>query len=258
MKHTTAKRTCWSILLTLFTLFLPGQDQPSFKDTGWILSAPYAPVFQVLDTESSLGPYATKSKTITLQDLVNFHGHPCDGLILAATALHTGLRRLYPEGIVDRTDTGIVTNNSPCFGDAGAYLTGGRIRFGTQKIDPAMGNAFIIHRFSTGQTIRVSLKREVFPTELSELETTIKQGDANLEQVRQCQRLQLKWIRTLTGTSPEQLFDIEALSGFQWHPDSYEHRGVRGDVRMKEITGTPECLRPSPHKEDGPLPAGRK
>jgi len=111
--------------------------EPDLKPTwyffDWAAKAPYAPVFHVLDTESSLGRYARRTKAITLKDLVKFHGHLCDGLVTAAVALNLGFKALYPEGIIDRTDTGCVTNNSPCFGDVAAYLTGGRIRFGTQK-----------------------------------------------------------------------------------------------------------------------------
>ena len=83
----------------------------------WMANAAYAPSFQVLDTESSLGPYARQAKTITLQDLIKMHGHPCDGLVTAACAMSVGLQALYPDGIIDRTDTGCITNNSPCYGD---------------------------------------------------------------------------------------------------------------------------------------------
>ena len=84
----------------------------------WMCDSPYVPVFRVLDTESSLGPYADRTKTVTLADLVKMHGHPCDGLVTAACALSVGLRELYPDGVVDRTDTGGICNNSPCYGDA--------------------------------------------------------------------------------------------------------------------------------------------
>jgi len=204
-------------------------------DIRWMLSAPHAPTFRVLDTESSLGPYAVQSKTLTLQDLVRMHGHPCDGLVLAACALHFGLPKLYPDGIVDRTDTGIITNNSPCFGDVGEYLTGGRIRFGTQKIDPTMKNEFIVYRFSTGKAIKISLKPGVFPKALTTTEAILRNGRKNLELVKRCQALQLGWIRRLLNTAPEELFDIRELPEFRWVADKYEHTGERGDVRMKSI-----------------------
>jgi len=139
-------------------------DAPAWYYFDWMTTARYSPVFHVKDTESSLGPYASQTKTITLKDLVKMHGHPCDGLVTAACAMSVGLKTLYPNGVIDRTDTGCITNNSPCYGDVAAYLTGGRIRFGTQKIDPSLGNEFIIHRFSTNETVKVSLKPGRIPS----------------------------------------------------------------------------------------------
>lgn|GEM_PF-2252646 len=164
--HNSHERTCVPLSLA---------EQGPYFD--WLTGSPFSPVFRVLDTESSLGPYAEKPKTITLTDLVNMHGHPCDGLVTAACGLFVGLKVLYPDGVIDRTDTGCITNNSPCFGDAAAYLTGGRIRFGTQKVDPALGNEFILYRFSTCEAIRISLKPGVFPEEVLGLERTIRAGD---------------------------------------------------------------------------------
>ncbi len=212
-------------------------------DIQWMLTAPHAPTIRVLDTESSLGPYAVQTKTITLRDLVQLHGHPCDGLVLAASALHFGFPALYPNGIVDRTDTGIITNNSPCFGDVGAYLTGGRIRFGTQKVDPTMKNEFIVCRFSTGKAVKISLKPGVFPESLTRMEAIIRHGNATLAEVRHCQQLQLQWIRTLLYTVPGQLFEVRELRDFHWIPDSYGHMGKRGDTRIKSISKNPADIR---------------
>src|SRR5665811_1458083 len=47
----------------------------------WLAKAPYLPSFEVLDTQSSLGPYAKEAKLIGLKDLIKMHGHPCDGLV---------------------------------------------------------------------------------------------------------------------------------------------------------------------------------
>ena len=93
---------------------------PTWYYFDWLAEAPYAPTFRVLDTESSLGPYAEHLKTITLKDLVKMHGHPCDGLVTAACAMSVGLNQFYPNGVIDRTDTCCITNNSPCYGDVAA------------------------------------------------------------------------------------------------------------------------------------------
>ena len=177
----------------------------------WAASAPYAQTFEMLDTESSLGPYAKQTKTITLKDLVKMHGHLCDGLVTASCGLRLGLDRLYPDGIIDRTDTCCITNNSPCFGDTAAYLTGGRIRFGTQKIDPDMSNELIIYRMSTKQAVKISLKKGVFPPELAELEKKIKSGDFAIEQMRLCQELGWDFAESLINKPLNESFVVENI-----------------------------------------------
>jgi len=199
----------------------------------WMARAPFAPGFKVLDTQSSLGPYATSSKTIGLKDLIKMHGHPCDGLVTAACALSLGLPRLYPNGVVDRTDTACITNNSPCYGDVAAYLTGGRIRFGTQKIDPSLHNEFILYRLSTEQAVKVSLRPGVFPPRVAELEKKLRSGDFTLEEMRQCQQLEWDYAKDLLNKPLEQSFMVEDLKGFTWTPDPYIHQGPRGDIVNK-------------------------
>lgn len=211
------------------------ENSPDWYYFDWLAHAPYAPAFHVLDTESSLGPYASRTKTITLKDLVKMHGHACDGLVTAACALAVGLAELYPDGVIDRTDTGVISNNSPCFGDVAAYLTGGRIRFGTQKIDPRLGNEFILYRFSTGRAVRVYLKPGVFPAEIVDLEKAIRGGNYTLDDVRRCQKLQWEYARGLVNRPLTESFGVEKLDNFVWDPDPYPHRGVRGDVLLKDV-----------------------
>jgi formylmethanofuran dehydrogenase subunit E len=199
----------------------------------WMAHAPDAPVFAVRDTESSLGPYARQTKTITLKDLVKMHGHPCDGLVTAACALSVGLRELYPDGVIDRTDTGGICNNSPCYGDVVEYLTGGRIRFGTQKIDPRLGNEFILYRFSTHQAVKVALKPGVFPVAVAQLEAKIRLGDFSVADMRRCQQLEWDYARNLLQHPLAESFTVTPLANFTWQPDAYEHLGTRGDIINK-------------------------
>ena len=236
------KLTFISLLCILF--FFTGCS-PTAKDghsdkvcwyyPDWIANAPYVPAFEVLDTESSLGPYAAKTKTITLKDLIKMHGHPCDGLVTAACGLSLGLKELYPNGIIDRTDTCCITNNSPCFGDVASYLTGGRIRFGTQKIDPNMGNEFIVYRISTKQAVKVLLREGVFPLKLAELEMKMKSGNFNIEQMRQCQKLGWVFAESLLSRPLEESFTVKVLKDFTWQPDPYIHCGPRGDIINKNV-----------------------
>lgn len=212
-----------------------GREASDWFFPRWLADAPYAPTFKVLDTQSSLGPYASRTKTITLKDLVKMHGHPCDGLVTAACALSVGLRELYPDGVIDRTDTGGICNNSPCYGDVVAYLTGGRIRFGTQKIDPRLGNEFILYRFSTHQAAKVELKPGVFPAEVSRLEAQIRRGDFTVADMRRCQQLEWDYARALLQQPLANSFTVTSLTNFNWQPDAYEHLGTRGNIIKKNI-----------------------
>ena len=211
----------------------PGRETADWYYPGWMAHAPSAPTFQVLDTESSLGPYANRIKTITLQDLVKMHGHPCDGLVTATCAASLGLRKLYPDGVIDRTDTGGVCNNSPCYGDVVEYLTGGRIRFGTQKIDPSLGNGFIFYRFSTRQAVKVQLNSGIFPAETAQLEAEIRNGDSSVADLRRCQQLEWDYARALLQRPLAESFTVTPLANFVWQPDAYEHLGSRGDIINK-------------------------
>ena len=214
---------------------LAGEKISDDRLVAGMLRAPYAPCFAVRDTESSLGPYASRAKNITLADLVQMHGHLCDGLVTAACALKLGLNELYPDGVVDRTDTGGISNNSPCYGDVTAYLTGGRIRFGTQKIDPKLGSVFILYRFSTRQAVSVALKLGVFPGEVASLEKQIRCGIFTLADMRRCQQLQWEFARQLLQHPLTDSFTITPLPQFVWQPDSYEHLGTRGDIVNKNV-----------------------
>lgn len=199
----------------------------------WMAQSPYAPTFHVLDTESSLGPYAKEAKTITLKDLVKMHGHPCDGLVTAACAMNVGLSQIYPDGVIDRTDTCCITNNSPCYGDVAAYLTGGRIRFGTQKIAPSMGHAFVLYRISTRQAVRVSLRPNVFPRQLAALESRIRSGNFTAADMDRCQKWQWDYARALLQKPLDESFDVDILEDFNWEADPYVHIGTRGDITNK-------------------------
>jgi hypothetical protein len=142
---------------------------------------------------------------------------------------------LYPDKAIDRTDTGCITNNSPCFGDVAAYLTGGRIRFGTQKIDPGLGNEFIVYRFSTREAVKVSLSPGVFPEEIIRLERVIRTGSFSVEDMRRCQKLQWEYARTLMQRPLTESFIVERMPTFEWKPDVYEHQGKRGDIVSKNV-----------------------
>ena len=158
------------------------------------------------------------------------HGHAYDGLVMAAAALSVGLGELYPDGIIDRTDTGCISNNSPCFGDVAAYLTGGRIRFGTQKLDKTRGLSFVVYRFSTGEAIEVELRQGVIPKPLKALESKLRSGSFTTEELRECQVAQWDYAKSILRHPLDQSFRTQRIKDMLWTPDPYEPASARGDI----------------------------
>ncbi len=196
---------------------------------------------RVLDTESSLGPLAGAPREVTLGDLVRFHGHPCDGLVAAAEGITLGLKALFPHGAVDRTDLAAVTNASPCYSDAAAYLTGARQLYGTLVIDRDLGDEWLLLRRSTGRAVRVALKEGVKPAELPALEHRLRGVGCDQALILEVQRLQAAFVRTLLTHPAPSLYTVETLPSFP-----YPVTGTRPDAAMARCGREPHRRGPGP------------
>ena len=185
-------------------------------DTAALAAARFAPAVKVVDTVSSLGPLATVPQPVTLADLVRYHGHPCDGLVVAAAGIAAGLERLFPGGVVDRTDLVAAANASPCYGDAAAYLTGARARYGTLVVDSSLGDVWILHRRSNGATVRVSLRPGIKPAELPGLEGELRSRGCDRPLMARVAALQDELIRRVLATDPAAVFEVAALPAFPY------------------------------------------
>jgi len=114
------------------------------------------PSFEVIDTRSAQGRLNPRPKTVTVADLVLFHGHGCDGLLRGTWAMRALADVAFPGQPFDRSDLVVVSKNSPCLGDLAAYLAGGRARFGTHRLDDTLGVGFKVQRLSNGEAWEVS------------------------------------------------------------------------------------------------------
>ncbi len=145
----------------------PPAPRPAAGRREWYVPAwldvPGLPVFEVIDTRSAQGRLDVRPKTVTVADLVLFHGHACDGLLRGAWAMRALCDAALGTGPLDRSDLLVVSKNSPCLGDVAAYLTGGRARFGTHRLDPSLGAGFQIQVLSTGQAWEVREEEGFFP-----------------------------------------------------------------------------------------------
>jgi formylmethanofuran dehydrogenase subunit E len=213
-----------------------GDQAPDWYYPGWLAEAPYAPVFQVRDTVNKYGRYAVETKTITVKDLIKFHGHFCGGLVEGATALRVAFDRLFPDGVIDRTDLEIASSNSACGGDVAAYLTGARARFGSHVIDPQLKESdFVVRRVSTGETVRVVINAATYPHEVRRQMKKVESGDFTPADIDRFQDLQWEYARTLVSRPPTESVDVLKHPAYEWPAPPCKDLGRRRDNDYKAV-----------------------
>ena len=204
----------------------------------WAATAKYNQPILVLDTDSALGRYSMNTKEIGLKDLARMHGHLCDGLVIAFVQIKAVLNKLFPEGVVDRTDLQGVSKNGPCWVDALAFMTGARINFQTLRIDNSIGDGYIIQKISTGEAYEVHLKPGIFPVAQDNLEKKIRALRAagqtvTPEDIDSLDKMANGLSQKLLNTEPAGILDIKLLAHYKFVP--IDLFGGRGDVINKAM-----------------------
>jgi formylmethanofuran dehydrogenase subunit E len=233
----------------------PSAEPPTVADAGenvarpaedffpaWATSAKFNQPVLVRDTQSALGRLSASPKEISLKDLARMHGHLCDGLVICFVELKAALQRLFPDGVVDRTDLRIVSKNGPCWVDAAAWMTGARINFQTLRVDSAVGDGFIVQKISTKEAWEVRLKPSVFPEPLATLENQIRNLRAdgktvNPADVDRLEEMANALIRHLLNTPPTELLSLTERPAYRFRfNDLY---GERGDIINRDLPQPP-------------------
>jgi formylmethanofuran dehydrogenase subunit E len=203
---------------------------------SWLGAAPYAPVFEVRDTENKYGRYAARTKTITIKDLIKFHGHFCGGLVESAASLRVAFDLLFPDKVVDRTDIRVASNNSACGGDVAAYLTGARARFGSHVIDRKLTESeFYVQLVSTGRIVHVKLSPVVYPKEVKAQMKKIEAGKFKPEDIDRFQELQWAYAKRMVNRPLKNSFIVEEVKEYQWPEASCKNLGKRKDNDYKSV-----------------------
>jgi len=226
---------------------IPVDDVPT--DPGWYVpqwleEAVALPQFEVIDTRSAQGRLDPHPKIITIADLVLMHGHACDGLLRGAYALRALGDVAFPGRPFDRTDLLVVSKNSPCLGDVAAYLTGGRARFGTHRLDDRLGVGFVVRVRSTGATWEVREEPGFFPPLIAAWEAAllddglIPEGLLSLADKAELaavnEAAQWNWVRSeLLPSRPADHYKVRALDDAEL-PDPL-HVGRRTDVVNRDL-----------------------
>ena len=200
----------------------------------WLAKAPHTPVFQVRDTVNKYGRYAAETKTVNLGDLIKYHGHFCGGLVESALSLSVAFNTLFADGVIDRTDLKIASNNSACGGDVAAYLTGARTRFGSHVIDPKLKESdFVVQKVSTRQTVRVSINVKTYPHDVRTLMRKIELGEATPENLDRFQALQWAYARKLVNQPGNESVVLVRSPDYVWPKTSCGDMGRRRDNDYK-------------------------
>jgi formylmethanofuran dehydrogenase subunit E len=187
------------------------------------LDVPGLPAFEVIDTRSAQGRLDRRPKTVTVADLVLFHGHACDGLLRGVWAMRALADVALGTALFDRSDLMVVSKNSPCLGDVAAYLTGGRARFGTHRLDDTLGVGFQIEVLSADAAWEVREGPGFFPDLIAGWEAALLAD--NLDEVDKAELLavheaaQWDWVRqSLLPSVPAEHYHVARLDRLELPP----------------------------------------
>lgn len=222
------------------------------------LDVPGLPVFEVIDTRSAQGRLDVRPKTVTVADLVLFHGHACDGLLRGLWAMRALCDAAFGSAPLDRSDLLVVSKNSPCLGDLAAYLTGGRARFGTHRLDPSLGVGFQIQVLSTGEAWEVREETGFFPPLIAAWEAALLGEEFSEDDKRDLlavnEAAQWDWVRqSLLPSRPADHYRPRRLDAFS--PPAALLEAPRTDTVNRAVR--PPAYATSPYDPDIDAPDAR-
>lgn len=172
---------------------------------------------KVIDTDFSKGQL-TNIQNVKYDDLVKFHGHSCDGLLEGMQALQVGLKVLYPDGIVDRTNTRIISRSSPCLTDAAIYLTGGRYQYNTFYVTDSIPGIYVIQRIDNKRTVIVNRREKIKPEIIDIMGKQAIAKELSYSQLRKLKLLEEKYSHKLRKSKPQLNFIVKELYNYRWNP----------------------------------------
>lgn len=181
------------------------------------VSISFSQTITVNDTDFSKGKLGNIQK-IKLHDVAKLHGHLCDGLVEGFIALDFGLKQLYPDGIVDRTNTRIVSKSSPCLADVAIYLSGGRSQYDTFYVDNSIEGLYVVQRIDNLKTISIIRKPNVKPAIIDELGNKAINKELSECELEELRKLEEDYTQLLKKSKPENLFEVVEVATFKWEP----------------------------------------
>ena len=172
--------------------------------------------FQVVDTDFSKGRLGYRQE-VTLDDLVRLHGHLCDGLIEGTLAMRYGLHHLYPDGVIDRTNTRVVSRSSPCLADAALFLSGARYQYGTFLVSDDIPALYVIGKVNQEEALLIRRKDGVKPAVIDALGAIAIAGRLSPCGLDSLRKLEEDYLAFLMAAEDEDaLFAAEKVDSFNW------------------------------------------
>ncbi len=194
---------------------------------------------KVLDTDFSKGRL-THQQSICLDDAAKFHGHLCDGLAVGFLGLREAAYKLYPDSIIDRTNTRVVSKSSPCITDIGIYLSGGRYQYNTFYASDSIQYLYIVQRIDNSKAYGVKLKPGIKPAAIDSLGNIAATGKLDACNIKQLKELEIAFLQKLLTLNPSLIYVVDEIKGFEWK-SSLINLFIKSDIINKHL---PECSKP--------------
>ena len=133
--------------------------------------------------------------------------------------LKAALLKLYPDGIIDRTNTRIVSKSPPCLTDIAVYLTGGRSQFSTFYVDNEIDGIFTAQRIDNQKVVSVALNPGVKPVIIDSLGNLANQQKLSPCSIDELRILEDEFIARLLKSDPKNIFTVTTANDFNWDPN---------------------------------------
>lgn len=149
-------------------------------------------------------------RTSELQNVVNFHGHICPGLIIGYRAAKLAAKQLGLDRDIDEEVVAVVENDA-CGVDAVQVLLGCSIGKGNLVFRDLGKQAFTVFRRKDGKGVRLVFKGQIGSNDSAgiALRKKVMTGQGNSEENAVFEAQKQKRIQEMLAASDEELFDVK-------------------------------------------------
>jgi acetolactate decarboxylase len=131
----------------------------------------------------------------------------------------------------------VVSRSSPCIADAALYLTGARYQYNSFYLSDSIGGLYVIQRTDPLLTVVVRRKPGIKPNIIDELGQRAVARLLSPCGLDSLHRLEDEYLQRLLQRPANELFEVELLPAFPWHPVLDSHYR-KSDILNKDA---PPC-----------------